>query len=142
MNSAAMMYFANMAKLTMGMNKETTFLMHMLSRMEYHKETSQNIVYLGPAIKRQIVQDISPGCSDKLATAKQYIRRLQSQGRILGIGGSSYVIDPTVFGYAKYVGIGLRRLAGDIYENRIFTDDGIVTEAYIITDDGERIDFI
>jgi hypothetical protein len=136
-----MMYFDNLGKLTVGMSKDTQFFVRMLQRMEYHAESKLNIVDLTARIKVEIVNEISPKVVDKQATASQYLFRLKNQGRIKFAGNGSYIIDPAQFGYAKYVGVNMRRASGEVYENRVYLEGGETkVEAYIITPDGERVD--
>jgi len=141
-NSGVMMYFDSMAKLTANMSKETKFFFHMLRLMEYHKESKMNIVNLSTHKRREIIKIITPESKDPLSLARQYLSRLNQQNRIKSIGGGAYLIDPRLFGYASYIGLGLRMRSGNVYENRVFFDDGSSTvEAYILDPDtGERID--
>lgn len=141
MDDGITMYFDNMAKLTCRMSKETKFLFHMLRLMEWDQETTMNIVHLNTCLRRKIINNITPDSKDPLSLSRQYLSRLCKQGRIKIATGGSYLIDPALFGYSKYVKPDWRKASGDVYENRIFYEDGTTgVEAYIITTDGERIE--
>lgn len=140
-NGGVMMYFDNMARLTQNMSKETKFFFYMLLNMEFHEKTKMNIVHLTSNRRREIISKITPDSKDKLGLARQYLSRLCKQGRIKAASGGAYLIDPSLFGYSKFVPRDLRGRACNVYENRVYRDNGeLGIEAYIITDDGERID--
>ena len=141
MNSVFMCYYEHLAKLAQVANKQTLFLSHVLYRMEWNGEAKQFISYLTTAQKREIINAIAPDCKNPLNSAKQYIRVLTDAGLMKSIGGGAYLIDPASYGGSKYVGKNLRMKNSKLYETRVFTEkSGDVEQAYIVTEDGERIE--
>ncbi len=141
MNTAFMIYAEGLAKLSTIANKQVMFYTHMLLRIEFHEDSKQMIVYLTPTEKRQIMTAINSESGNPLGAASQYINKLQQSGLIKSIGGSAYLINPVVAGLPKYIKNAIRHKNSNIYENRVFNSDGSQhVEAYIVTEDGERID--
>jgi len=136
-----MCYYEHIAKLSQIANKQTMFLAHLLSMIEYDSDTKQTLVILAPHDKIMIMKSI--GCESKnmLNLANQYLRRICESGLIKSIGRGAYLVDPSSYSYAKYIPQKLRQESSHIYETRVFSsnDEGI-DSAYIITEDGERID--
>ena len=141
MNTVFMSYFEHLAKLSEVANKQTMFLAHLLYRMEFDGNLKQFIVSLSPHDKRKILKDI--GCNSKapLKLASQYIHILVKSELIKYVGGSAYLVCPKSYGSYKYIDKRLRDKNSMVYETRVFSEknDG-VTEFYIITEDGERVD--
>ncbi len=142
MNKAFMIYVEGLAKLAVVANKQTLFYARMLLRVELH-ESNQYIVSLTAFDKREILKSIGSKSNDPLKVASQYLNSLKKAGLIKPIGGSAYAICPVSAGLPKYMDRHIRERNGIIYETRIYKDTGEQEQsAYIITDDGERIDFI
>ena len=136
-----MCYYEHLAKLSLIANKQTLFLAHVLYRMEWNGESKQFIAYLTTAQKREIINAIGSDSKNPLGSAKQYIASLTKVGLIKPIGGGAYLIDPASYGGSKYVGKNLRMKNSRLYETRVFTEkSGDVEQAYIVTEDGERIE--
>jgi hypothetical protein len=143
MNTAYMCYFEHLAKLSIIANKQTLFLARMLYLMEFNIEAKQFVVNLTTAQKRDIVNAVSPDSKNPLNLAKQYILKLVQANIIKPLGGGQYLVNPECYGGGKYVPKGLRTKNSAIYETRVFkadTESGAVESAYIITDDGEKVD--
>lgn len=141
MNTVFMSYYEHLAKLATIANKQTLFLAHLLYRMELEKDTGQYVVTLTAYDKRKILQEI--GCESKnwAGLSSQYIALLSKAGLIKAIGCGAYLVNPECYGGYKYIKKELRAKSSRLYETRVFTEshDG-VEQAYIITDEGERID--
>jgi hypothetical protein len=141
MNSGFISYYEHIAKLATVTNKTTLFLAHMLCEMEFNEPIKQNIVTLTSFDKRRILKSIGCKSKDPVRLASQYLIKLQKSGMIKSIGDGAYLIDPESFGYAKYVPKELRFKSKAIYETRVFKDKSAgVKQAWIITEDGERVD--
>ncbi len=136
-----MCYYEHIAKLSQIANKQTMFLAHLLSMIEYDGSTKQILIILAPHDKIMIMKAI--GCESKnvLNLANQYLRRICESGLIKSIGRGAYLVDPASYSYGKYIPQKLRHESAHIYETRAFSsnDEGI-DSAYIITEDGERIE--
>ena len=143
MNTAYMCYYEHLAKLARVANKQTLFLAHLLYRMEFDKDAKQWLVTLSSFDKRAIIHAIGSGTDDPLRMASQYLTKLCASGLFKSLGGGAYLVDPKSFSGSKYIPKSLRQKNGKIYETRVFTEesDGEV-EAYLVTDDGERIDLV
>ena len=141
MHSAYMCYYEHLAKLSRVANKQTLFLAHLLYRMEWNSDAKQCIVSLTAYDKRTIIEAIGCDSKDPGQLARQYLARLCKSGLIRSIGGSAYLIDPQSYSGSKYVSKKLRIKNSTIYETRVFMEDKEgEPSAYIITEEGERID--
>ena len=141
MNTVFMSYYSHMAKLATVSNKQTLFLAHLLYRAEYDEVAKQSLVSLSAFDKRKILKEI--GCISKnpLKLAGHYLYIIEKSGLIKGIGGSAYLIDPASFSSFVYVPKEIRGTRAVLYETRVFTEKtNGVEEAWIVTEDGERID--
>lgn len=140
MNQAFVTYYNHLAKLSRVANKQTLFLAHILYRMHYKSDSGMLVATLTAHDKKQIMKDIGSTARNVLNTADQYISNLQKHGLLKSIGNGAYLIDPVSYGTA-YVSSKVRMRAGQIYEQRVFKEDGTVgVESWIVTDDGEKID--
>ncbi len=134
-------YYEHIAKLSQLANKQTLFLAHLLSLVVYESECKQNIVTMTAHDKRRIMKAIGCDTSNPAKLANQYLSKIGKAGLIKSIGGGAYMVDPASFSGFKYIKKQTRDKAAFIYESRVFTEeDEGETTAYIITEDGERID--
>ena len=140
MQSAFMCYFEHLAKLSRIANKQTLFLAHVLYRMDFDPKSKQYVVSLSAFDKKSIISDIGSDTTNALSMASHYLTTLCKAGLLRYIGDGAYIVDPMSFSIGKYVPKQLRRANSIIYETRIFKDDGVDTKAYIITENGEKID--
>lgn len=141
MASAYMCYYAHLAKLSVVANKQTMFLAHMLYKMEWSSEARQMIVTLTSFDKRNIMKSLDSDTVDANRLANQYLRKLKDAGLIKSLGGGAWLVDPASFSGAKYVDKKWRDKNSIIYETRVFTSDGEEDcSAYIVTEDGEKVD--
>ena len=136
-----MCYYEHIAKLAVVANKQTLFLAHMLSRMEYHQEQKMLFVDLTSLAKRDILTAIGAKTKNPLSLASQYINELQKAGLIKCMGKNRYAVDPQSFSYAKYVPKKLRDDAAKIYQTTVFDVCEMVVETWVEDDQGNRIDF-
>ena len=141
-NSAVMMYFDDLAKLTAGMSKDTKFFSYMLQYMEWNSELKMNIVDMSAMRKREIISEITPESGNPLGLARQYLSRLCAQGRIKPAIYGTYSINPNLYGYSRYVAKDIRKRAGEVFEKTTYHSDGTVTkESYFVDeDDGEKVE--
>ena len=143
MHSAYMCYYGHLAKLSVVANKQTMFLAHMLYKMEFNSEAKQMVVTLTSFDKRNIVKAIDSNTVDANRLANQYLRKLKDAGLIKSLGGGAWLIDPASYGSSKYIDKKWRDKNSKIYETRVFTAEGEEgCSAYIVTEDGEKVDLI
>jgi hypothetical protein len=141
MNSAFMCYYEHLAKLARVANKQTMFLAHMLYRMEWNAEANQMVVTLTAFDKRAIMKSIDSDTVDANRLANQYLLKLKNANLIKPLGGGAFLVDPASFGGHKYVNKKWRTVNSAIYETRVFMSDNEGEQsAYIVTDDGEKVD--
>lgn len=143
MNSAYICYFEHLAKLSTIANKQTMFLAQLLYRMEFNNEAKQFVINLTTAQKREIIHAISPSSTNPLNLAKQYITKIAKANIIKPMGEGQYLVNPECYGGSKYMPKALRIKNGVVYETRAFKRNGEFGEfdnAYIITEDGEKIE--
>jgi predicted GIY-YIG superfamily endonuclease len=73
-------------------NKQTMFLYHMAARMN-----ENNIVYMTPLMKEEIINKIGSDSCDKQTLARQYLKALLRSGVIENTGTGSYKISAKLF---------------------------------------------
>lgn len=134
MKAPFMSYYEHIAKLSLVANKQTLFLAHILSRLEFNRSTKQLIVDLPPRVRRQILEDLGIESKDPLNLAKGYIRQLVKAGLIKSIGGGSYVVDPESYGYSGYVPKDLRAKASAVYQEITHGVSGSFTKRVKVID--------
>jgi hypothetical protein len=141
MKKPFMSYYEHIAKLATVANKRTLFLAHLLHRMEFDDENRIMYVDTPPMVKREILRDIGAESKNPLLLASQYLSTLQKAGLIKSVGSSRYIIDPSSYSYGKYISKSLREKTAVIYNTGVYEiySEGEV-QAYIIDNDGERID--
>ena len=131
-------YYEHIAKLLRIANKQTLFLAHVLSRMEFNDETKLLYVDLPPMVRRDILKSIGVKSQKPLIAASQYISVLQKAGLIKSIGSSRYMVDPESYGYAKYVPKNLREKSSKIFSQHVFNiDNEGFTETWVEFETGE-----
>ena len=135
-----MFYSEQTAKLTQIANKQTMFLIHMLFYVDYHEDSKQYILDLSPARKIEILHKIGNKTNGSTNLANQYLHRLSKANIIKSIGRGRWLINPIGFSNYQYIKKKYRDSNARIYENRVFTDQGVEVDTYIIDEDGERHD--
>lgn len=144
MKQPFMSYYEHIAKLSLVANKQTLFLAHVLSRMEYDSTSKQLLVDLTPRVRRLILKELGVTSKNPLNLAKGYIRQLTKAGLIKPLGQGTYCIDPESYGYSKYVPKDLRERAGAIYEETTFHKlEDVVSQVKVIdVITGETIEIV
>ena len=141
MNKPFMSYYEHIAKLSVIANKQTVFLSHLLCRMEYHGQSKSLVVEMNPKVKRDIISLMEIESKNPLRLASQYLIKLQRAGLVKSIGGGRFLIDPSSYGYGKYVPKALRDSAAEIYVNATFNEAGdITTVVKVCKETGEIIE--
>ncbi len=140
MKNAYASYYAHLIQLRRYANKQTLFMAHLLTRMEFDQETKQLKVQLNAAIKRDIMRDINSKSSNLLKTADKYLYDLSQVGSIKSINPGTYIVDPECYGYNTTIPQELRMKSKAIYCSYEFSDEGIKITKGIITKDNKMVE--
>lgn len=125
MAKAFISYFEHLAKLAQVANKQTMFLAHMLSDMEFDKSSNQYMVDMSTVRKIKIMEEVSPEVpKDRaLANANQYLNKLSKVGLVRSVGHGAWLIDPTCYGQHRVISGSLRKENKKIFATYEFTLD-------------------
>ena len=123
MAKAFISYYEHLAKLAQVANKQTMFLAHMLSNMEFDRGSKQYIVDMSTVRKINIMQEVSPEVpKDRaLANANQYLNKLSKVGLVRSAGHGAWVVDPMCYGQNAIVSGQLRKENKKIFATYEFT---------------------
>lgn len=93
-----MVFYEDLALLNSTCNKQTLFFAEMISRMD-----DKQMVQMTGYARKEIIAAIGCSTPDALNLAKQYLRKLQSDGLIVGKGDGCYMVNPKIAGFTNAV---------------------------------------